>query len=99
MSDVATLRQQLVALFAEDLKVDIRSVDTDLFETGVLDSLAFVELLLRLEQEFDVKSSMEDMDVENFRSIARIADFVLARTAPRPPAGAPAVAVPLWTAS
>jgi D-alanine--poly(phosphoribitol) ligase subunit 2 len=99
MSDVATLRQRLVALFADDLKVDIPSVDTDLFETGVLDSLAFVELLLRLEQEFDVKSSMEDMDVDNFRSIVRIADFVMARTVPRPPAGAPAVSVPLLTAS
>jgi acyl carrier protein len=45
----------------------------------VLDSLAFVELLLQLEREFGVTTSVDDLDVETFRSIACIADFVQAR--------------------
>jgi len=46
----------------------------------VLDSLAFVELLLHLEREFGVNTSV-DLEINNFRSVDRIADYVMARTA------------------
>jgi D-alanine--poly(phosphoribitol) ligase subunit 2 len=74
------LRHRISRLFASALNIDVPSVDIDLFETGVLDSLAFVELLLQLEREFGVVTSVVDLEIENFRSIARIAEFVAART-------------------
>lgn len=68
--------------------------DTDLFDAGVLDSLAFVELLLQLEREFGVTTSVEDLEPENFRSIDSIAGFVGARTgAAAMPPGAPVVQI------
>lgn len=79
MSDNGRLRERIANLFSDALKLEIPSVDTDLFETGVLDSLAFVELLLQLEREFGVTTSVEDLEVDNFRSIARIAEFVMTR--------------------
>jgi acyl carrier protein len=79
-----TLRQRLVTLFADDLKLEVPSVDTDLFESGILDSLSFVELLMRLEHTFGVTTSVEDLEIDTFRSIARIADFVLERTCEEP---------------
>src|SRR5437867_1630151 len=57
------------------------SADTDLFETGVLDSMAFVELLLNLERSFGLKVAVDELEIENFRSIRKIADFVMARDA------------------
>jgi D-alanine--poly(phosphoribitol) ligase subunit 2 len=88
MSDSTVLHKRLTSVFSSALNRDVPSVDADLFETGVLDSLAFVELLLHLEQEFGVATSVDDMEVENFRSIACIADFVMARSAvPTPSAG------------
>jgi D-alanine--poly(phosphoribitol) ligase subunit 2 len=74
---------RVAAIFSEVLNRDVPSVDTDLFESGVLDSLAFVELLLQLEREYGVTTSVEDLDADNFRTIACIAQFVAARTAPR----------------
>ena len=79
MSDVNRLRERVAAIFSGSLHLDVPSVDTDLFENGVLDSLAFVELLLQLEREFGVTTSVDDLDVATFRSIATIADFVHAR--------------------
>jgi D-alanine--poly(phosphoribitol) ligase subunit 2 len=79
MSDLNTLRDRIGAIFSAALHLDVPSADTDLFETGVLDSLAFVELLLQLEREFGVTTTVDDLDVETFRSIACIADFVQAR--------------------
>ena len=79
MSDVNTLRERIAAIFSEALHLDVPSHDTDLFDAGVLDSLAFVELLLQLEREFGVTTTVDDLDVETFRSIACIADFVRGR--------------------
>jgi D-alanine--poly(phosphoribitol) ligase subunit 2 len=73
------LHARISRLLAGALNIDIPSVDMDLFETGVLDSLAFVELLLQLEREFGVVTSVADLEVENFRTIARIAEFVAGR--------------------
>lgn len=75
------LRDRIVRVFSGSLNLDISSDDTDLFESGVLDSLAFVELLLQLEREFGVTTSVDDLEVDNFRSIAAIVEFVNARSA------------------
>ena len=84
MCDAIQLRERITSVFSTALNRDVPSAELDLFESGVLDSLGFVELLLQLEREFGVTTSVEDLEVENFRSIANIADFVLARSAADP---------------
>ena len=81
MPDANALREQVADVFLRSLNLDVPSPDTDLFETGLLDSLAFVELLVGIEREFGVTTSVDDLEVDNFRSIARIAEFVSARVA------------------
>jgi methoxymalonate biosynthesis acyl carrier protein len=86
MNNINELRERVAHLFSGGMNLDVPSADTDLFDTGVLDSLAFVELLLQLEREFGLTTSVDDLEVENFKSIARIADFVNARLAKGRPA-------------
>ena len=81
MTDTLALQQQVTALFAEKLNLDVASAETDLIETGLLDSLALVELLVQLEESFDVSISTDDLELENFRSITSIAGFVMQRAA------------------
>jgi D-alanine--poly(phosphoribitol) ligase subunit 2 len=81
MFDTLALQQQVTALFAEKLNLDVASAETDLIEAGLLDSLALVELLAQLEESFDVSISTDDMELENFRSINSIAMFVMQRAA------------------
>ena len=81
MIDTSALQQQVTSLFSEKLNLDVVSVETDLIETGLLDSLALVELLAQLEESFDVSISTDDMEIENFRSITSIATFVMQRAA------------------
>ena len=76
------LRERIADVFSSALNIDVPSVDTDLFDSGALDSMAFVELLFHLEREFGIKTSVDDLEMENFRSIARIAEFVIARGSP-----------------
>jgi D-alanine--poly(phosphoribitol) ligase subunit 2 len=63
-------------VFVEALTIQVPSVDTDLVETGLLDSLALVELLFAIEQRFGVDLSLGELDIENFRSVERIAAFL-----------------------
>jgi len=77
MSDRATVQRRIADWFVENLHLEIPSPETDLFETGVLDSLGFVELMLHLEQEFGVKVTLEQVELDNFRSVERIAAFLL----------------------
>jgi acyl carrier protein len=63
-------------LFVETLNVEVPSPDTDLIEGGLLDSLALVELLFALEREFAVTIALENLDIDVFRSIRSIAEFV-----------------------
>jgi acyl carrier protein len=75
------VHQKLTELFAKKLSLEVSSVDTDLVETGLLDSLALVELLAQLEEAFGVSISIDDLELDNFRSIASIAGFVTRRAA------------------
>jgi D-alanine--poly(phosphoribitol) ligase subunit 2 len=63
-------------LFLGALDIRIDSVETDLIEAGLLDSLVLVELLLQLEQEFGIDVVMADLDVDDFRTVNSIAAFV-----------------------
>ena len=63
-------------LLREKLGLDVPTLDTDLFETGIMDSLAFVELTLQLEETFGIIIPMEKLQIEDFRSIAMMTDFI-----------------------
>jgi D-alanine--poly(phosphoribitol) ligase subunit 2 len=79
---MTTVHERVAALFATRLNLVVPSTDADLFETGALDSLGFVELLVQLEAEFGVPTSLKDMELDTFRSVASIADFILAHAEP-----------------
>jgi D-alanine--poly(phosphoribitol) ligase subunit 2 len=85
MTEQHGVRQKLTELFARNLNLEVASVDTDLVATGLLDSLTLVELLAQLEETFGVSISAGDLELEDFRSVASIAEFV-ARRAPAPEA-------------
>ncbi|MBI3493071.1 MAG: acyl carrier protein [Acidobacteria bacterium] len=77
MFDRAAIRAHVAAIF-ESLNLEVPEGDVDLFDTGVLDSLAFVQLLLQLEERLGVTVSLDDLEIDNFRTIEHIIDFVAA---------------------
>jgi len=79
MPDSNTLAQQISALFSEKLHLQVPSPDTDLIDTGLVDSLSFVEFLAQLEQEFGVHLSLDDLELDRFRTVTSIAAFVASK--------------------
>jgi acyl carrier protein len=74
-----SIETSLGAFFKNTLNVEIQSSEDNLIETGVLDSLMLVDLVLFMEQTFNVSPSLEDFEIENFATVSRMADFVAAR--------------------
>jgi acyl carrier protein len=75
---------QLMGHIRERLHIEIPGPDAELLESGLIDSLAFVELLLILSDEFGVEPDIADLDMDNFRSVRRIGEFISVRQAPGP---------------
>jgi acyl carrier protein len=68
--------ERLLRLFGDELSIDVASPTTDLIETGLLDSLALVELIAAIEQEFSVDLALDALEIDAFRSVESIAAFV-----------------------
>lgn len=76
MLDEKTLYPKIIKLFSDNLNLDVTSIGTDLVEEGLLDSLTFVELLFWLEQEFGAVIPIDAIEIDNFKTVAKIAEFL-----------------------
>lgn len=77
----AQLQQQIADIFAGRFEMTLESDDVDLLESGIVDSVKIVELVLELEQRFGVSLPFEDLEIEDFRTVPRLAERI-ARTLP-----------------
>jgi acyl carrier protein len=75
-ADYQSVQAQLLAWFSE-MHFEVHSAEADLFDSGIIDSQRLVELLLHIEQKFDIKFDVGDFEIESFRCIQKIAALVL----------------------
>lgn len=50
--------------------------DADLFDSGLANSLFAVQLMTFIEKQFSIEVGMDDLDIENFKSVNATAAFV-----------------------
>lgn len=50
--------------------------DMEIFEVGLVNSLFAIQLMTFLEKEFGIKVTMDDLDMENYKSVNAIGEFV-----------------------
>jgi D-alanine--poly(phosphoribitol) ligase subunit 2 len=72
-----TIKTEIAILLSDVFNIDVLTSKTDLFESGILDSSRFVELLLHIEKKFQTKITVDDFEMDNFRCIEKIANLVL----------------------
>ena len=61
---------------------DLRD-DDNLFESGIVNSLFAVQLMTFIEKSFSIEVGMDDLDIENFKSLNATTAFVLQKNALR----------------
>lgn len=61
--------------------VNIEGVDDseDLFESKLVNSLFAIQLVTFVEKTFQIKVTMDDLDIDNFKSIDAVYHFVISK--------------------
>jgi acyl carrier protein len=72
---------RIQAVFLRVLNIEVASPDQDVIDAGLLDSLGLIELLVALEQEFGVQLDLEELDLDDFRTVERIGAMIEAAPA------------------
>jgi acyl carrier protein len=75
-ANMSEVLPELMLLFQNELNVDVPSADTDLVESGLLDSLMLVDLLVAIENKFNVSLPLEEVDLEQLRDARRLANML-----------------------
>jgi len=57
--------------------------DDNLFESGIVNSLFAIQLMTFIEKAFSIEVEMDDMDIENFKSLNATTAFVLKKNGRR----------------
>ena len=78
MSTEQTLKELIVERLFLDIEPEEIDTDTPLAEYGV-DSFLLLELIVALEEQFDVKFDQSDITSENLKSVRTMADLIQAK--------------------
>jgi acyl carrier protein len=73
---VQNFTDKLIELLQQEIDLAVPSVDTDLIEQGVIDSMIVAEIVLLLERELDITIPLEELEIETFRSVRLLAAFL-----------------------
>jgi D-alanine--poly(phosphoribitol) ligase subunit 2 len=75
------MQQRIIEIFSERFDTRLESDGVDLLETGLVDSVKIVELVLEIEQRFGVSLPFEELEIEDFRTVPRLAERIARNTA------------------
>jgi acyl carrier protein len=76
MSIASQVKQFIVTEFIPGGKMEDIADDMDLINTGIIDSLAVLKTVAFIENEFDVSLDPEEIDTDNLKTIAEIAQLI-----------------------
>jgi len=76
MMNENAILEELSTGFAELFRIDVPAPDTDLIDEGILDSFQLVELLVYLDQNFGLRIELDDLDLDDLRTLDRLARLV-----------------------
>lgn len=78
--DSAAIRAAVRQFIQASINLEGMSDDENLFAAGIVNSLFAVQLTTFVETRFGLEIGPDDLDIENFKSIAATADFVARKT-------------------
>lgn len=63
-------------LVSSTLLVEVGTPEDDLLATGVLDSMTLISLLVTLEEHFGIRIALDELQIDDVRSILSIARLI-----------------------
>ena len=81
---ITEIVEELRAFFSPVTAGNIPGPDDDYFALGLVNSLLALQLVAHLEQRFNITIEVEDLDLDNFRTMNRTAEFVRKKRCSQP---------------
>ncbi|MFC2167000.1 acyl carrier protein [Acidobacteriota bacterium] len=72
-----TIKQFIVKEFLQGSSETNLGDDTLLFDSGIIDSLGMIKLMVCLKESFSLDIKPSDVSMDTFNTIEKIADFVI----------------------
>jgi len=79
--DTNQVKETVRSFINNSINIDGLGDDENLFESGIVNSLFAVQLMTFVERSFGIEIGMDDLDVENFKSVSATAAFVSRKSA------------------
>ncbi|MBO4608963.1 MAG: D-alanine--poly(phosphoribitol) ligase subunit DltC [Lachnospiraceae bacterium] len=75
------MKEKILQLLAEicDDEVVLEETDVDLFESGLLDSIAYLDLLVEVESRFGISIAPSEVSKEEINTPGKFAEYVMSR--------------------
>ncbi|MBO6007513.1 MAG: D-alanine--poly(phosphoribitol) ligase subunit DltC [Lachnospiraceae bacterium] len=75
------MKEKLLQLLAEicDDEVVLEETDVDLFESGLLDSIDYLNLLVEVESRFNISIAPSEVSKEEINTPEKFAEYVISR--------------------
>lgn len=70
------LRNNITSVVCRTLTLEKIEPHIDLMDSGLIDSLSMVMLMVALEDTFNVRIEPQELDVEDFRSVISITNLI-----------------------
>jgi acyl carrier protein len=80
-TDTNAVKQVVRNFINNSINIDGLGDDEDLFESGVVNSLFAVQLTTFVEKEFGIEIGMDDLELDNFKSVSATAAFIARKSA------------------
>ena len=71
------VRETVTKFLLSSINIANLNNDDNLFESGIVNSLFAVQLMTFLEKTFVLEIGMDDLDIENFKSVNATTAFVV----------------------
>ena len=77
------IKETVKRFILSSIKFTLLDDDDNLFESGIVNSLFAVQLMTFIEKTFSIEVGMDDLDIENFKSLNATTAFVLKKNGRR----------------
>lgn len=75
------LRAHIASAYLPGEDPETLGLDDDLIDSGILDSMAIMQLVSYLEKQHDITIPTEDIDPAHFATVAALADMIRSKQA------------------
>lgn len=84
MNEQTLIRMNIKFIVCNTLTLETLNYKDDLMDLGLLDSLSLVQLMVALEDKFEMKIEPDNLDIDDYRSIQAMTNMIIRRSIPMP---------------